>query len=103
MKMKKEVTYVIIALFLSLVFISTANASVFGEFSSSILLRNYTGDILYVGGTGPHNYSRIQDAIDNASTGDTLFVYANSSPYYENIIIEKEHIKLIGEDKYSTI
>lgn len=33
------------------------------------------GDILYVGGSGPGNYSKIQDAIDDASKGDTVFVY----------------------------
>ena len=32
------------------------------------------GNILYVGGTGPGNYSRIQDSIDNASEGDMVFV-----------------------------
>ena len=33
------------------------------------------GNWLYVGGSGPGNYTKIQDAIDNASDGDTLFVY----------------------------
>jgi len=101
--MKKEVTYVIIALFLSLVFISPVKSFRYGELSTSTLLRYNTNQILYVGGSGPHNYSRIQDAVDNASLGDTIFVYANSSPYYENILIEKEDIQLIGENKYSTI
>jgi len=58
------------------------------------------GNILYVGGSGPGNYSRIQDAIDNASDGDTIFVY--SGLFYENIQIPKS-IYLIGEDKNSTI
>jgi hypothetical protein len=31
------------------------------------------GNILYVGGSGPENYTRIQDAVDNASDGDTVF------------------------------
>ena len=31
---------------------------------------------LYVGGTGEGNYSNIQDAIDNASDGDIVFVYS---------------------------
>ena len=30
------------------------------------------GDTLYVGGNGTGNYSKIQDAIDNASDGDTV-------------------------------
>jgi parallel beta-helix repeat protein len=54
-----------------------------------------------VGGSGIGNYTRIQDAIDNASNGDTVFVYNDSSPYYENIDIEKS-ISLIGEERFST-
>jgi len=60
------------------------------------------GNWLYVGGSGPGNYTRIQDAIDNASDGDTVFVYDESSPYYENIVIDKS-IRVIGEDKNTTI
>ena len=33
------------------------------------------GQILYVGGTGSGNYSCINDAINNTSNGDTVFVY----------------------------
>ena len=59
------------------------------------------GSILYVGGTGPGNFTYIQDAIDNSSEGDTIFVY--SSIYYENINIKRYGINLIGEDKDNTI
>ena len=38
------------------------------------------GNTLYVGGSGPGNFSHIQDAIDAASPGDTVFVYDDSSP-----------------------
>jgi parallel beta-helix repeat protein len=55
---------------------------------------------LYVGGSGQGNYSTIQHAINNASCGDTVFVY--SGIYYENLIIDKS-INLIGENKDSTI
>ena len=58
------------------------------------------GKTLYVGGSGPGNYSKIQDAIDNASDGDTVYVF--SGIYNEFITIEKS-IRLIGEDKYTTI
>jgi hypothetical protein len=58
------------------------------------------GNTLYVGGSGPGNYSRIQDAIDNASDGDTVFVY--SGIYYENIVVDKS-IDLIGENRDTTI
>jgi parallel beta-helix repeat protein len=60
------------------------------------------GNTLYVGGSGPENYTRIQDAIDNASDGDTIYVYHNLSPYHENILINKS-INLIGENKANTI
>ncbi len=61
-----------------------------------------TGDVLYVGGNEAGNYTRIQDAIDNASDGDTVFVYDDSSPYVENIVINTS-IYLLGEEKNTTV
>jgi len=58
------------------------------------------GDTLYVGGSGPNNYTKIQDAIDNASNGDTVFVY--NGTYNEGLNVNKS-IDLIGEDKNTTI
>jgi nitrous oxidase accessory protein len=63
---------------------------------------SYRGNILYVGGSGPNNYTEIQDAIDNASDGDTIFVFDDSSPYYEKLSIDKP-INLIGEDRDTTV
>ncbi len=60
------------------------------------------GKTLYVGGSGPNNYTKIQDAINDSSDGDTVFVYDDSSPYYENLVIEKS-IHLIGEAKETTV
>ena len=60
------------------------------------------GNWLYVGGSGPGNFTRIQDAIDNASEGDTVFVYDDFSPYYENVVVNKT-INLFGENKNTTI
>lgn len=60
------------------------------------------GNTLYVGGSGPGNYSRIQYAINVATDGDTVFVYDDSSPYNENVIVNKS-IALIGEDKQTTV
>jgi len=59
------------------------------------------GDTLYVGGGGFGNYTTIQSAIDDAKDGDTVFVYDDSSPYYENIIINKS-IFLRGENRDTT-
>jgi len=60
------------------------------------------GNILYVGGDGPDNYTAIQEAINDATDGDTVFVYDDSSPYYENIFIDKS-IQLIGENRETTV
>lgn len=62
----------------------------------------YSDNTLYVGGSGPNNYTRIQDAINDSVDGDTVFVYDDSSPYVENINVYKK-INLIGEDKNTTI
>ncbi len=58
------------------------------------------GNMLYVGGNGPGNYTAIQDAVDAASEGDTIFVY--NGIYHENVVVD-ESISLIGEDKDITI
>jgi len=65
-------------------------------------ISTYTGKTLYVGGNGSGNYSKIQDAIDNASNGDTIFIYNDSSPYYENIVVDKS-LYLIGENSATTV
>jgi len=57
-------------------------------------------DVLYVGGDGPGNYTSIQSAVNDANSGDTVYVY--NGTYYEHVIVSKS-INLIGEDKDSTI
>lgn len=59
-----------------------------------------SGKWLYVGGSGPGNYTTIQGAISAAKSADTVFVY--SGTYSEYIKINKA-INLIGEDKNTTI
>jgi parallel beta-helix repeat protein len=58
------------------------------------------GGWLYVGGSGPGNYTTIQDAIDNASDGDTVFVF--NGTYVGYVVINKS-ITLLGEEKNTTI
>jgi len=70
--------------------------------NTSVMLANYNGKTLYVGGIGPDNYTKIQDAIDDAHAGDTIFVYSDSSPYYENLVIGKP-LNLLGENRETTI
>jgi parallel beta-helix repeat protein len=60
------------------------------------------GNWLYVGGGGPGNYTRIQDAINASFDGGTVFVYDDSSPYNESISIIYS-IRLLGENPTSTI
>ena len=48
----------------------------------------------------PDNYTTIQGAINNASSGDTIFVHIGT--YYEHVVINKT-ITLVGEDNNFTI
>lgn len=57
------------------------------------------GNILYVG-SGANNYTKIQDAIDNANDGDTIFVY--SGTYYENVVVNKR-VTIIGNGSANCI
>jgi len=49
---------------------------------------------------GPANFDNIQEAINNASSGDTVFVHIGT--YYEHVVINKT-ITLVGEDNNFTI
>ena len=96
--MKKKIVGIVVCMLL----IGTTlpvSGNVLLESTSMPLLSGLT---LYVGGSGPNNYTSIQEAIDDASNGDTVFVYDDSSPYYENLVIEKS-IYLIGEAKETTV
>ena len=68
-------------------------------FLPTVICEETSGNTLYVGGSGLGNYSRIQDSIDNASSGDTVYVY--NGTYYENIVVDKS-MNLIGEGKDDT-
>lgn len=90
--MKKWIFCVLICMLMMVTSIVPISATSLKKTSQSLNM----GNILYVGGSGPGNYTKIQDAINNANQGDTVFVYDDSSPYYENIVIEKS-ISIIGE------
>ncbi len=49
--------------------------------------------ILYVGGSGPNNYTSIQSAIDDAKDGYIIYVYPG---YYNESIVINKSIALIG-------
>ena len=59
--------------------------------------RSLENSILYVGGTGPGNYSKIQDAINDSEDGYTIYVYYGI--YNESIVINKS-VSLIGIGEY---
>jgi len=93
--------FLVIGIILSLVFMSITPSFAFDNVKKSSK-PIFNGNILYVGGNGTGNYTKIQDAINDAVDGDTVFVYDDNSPYYENIIIDKS-INLIGENRNTTI
>ncbi|EMR75542.1 nitrous oxidase accessory protein [Thermoplasmatales archaeon SCGC AB-540-F20] len=96
--MKKLLAVTIMILFISVSVIpSTGTADV-----KQIIMPTTSGNNLYVGGNGTGNYTKIQDAIDDASDGDTVFVYNDSSPYTETLVINVS-INLIGEDRDTTV
>lgn len=65
------------------------------------------GNILYVGGSGPGNYTRIQNAVNNATDGDTIYVYAGNYTDHNltnhAMIFITISITLQGENKNTTL
>ena len=55
---------------------------------------------LFVGGVGSGNYTTIQDAIDDASPEDTVFVFDGT--YLERVLINKT-LTVIGENRETTV
>lgn len=90
------INIIIFNIIINLIFITTPIQA--NDFNK---IKTYTfTQTLYVGGSGPNNYTKIQDAIDNATNGDTVYVYKGS--YHEHILITKE-ITLEGETRVQTI
>ena len=57
-------------------------------------------NIIYVNWDGTGDYTTIQEGINVANSGDTVFVY--NGTYYENVVVDKS-INLTGEDRSDTI
>jgi nitrous oxidase accessory protein NosD len=49
----------------------------------------------------PHDYSTVQEAIDAANPGDTIYV--QSGTYNEHVVVDKPSLTLVGEDRVNTI
>ena len=86
----KKVTYVVALL----VFMSAY------YFTLTFIPESVRATTLYVGGAGPGNYTSIQSAIDNVSSGGTVFVF--NGTYIENLRISKT-LSLVGENREETI
>ena len=97
--LKKGLAVVVILLFIGMCVVPSTAVTELKDVSTL----SFDGNTLYVGGSGPNNYTSIQDAIDDAVDGDTVFVYDDSSPYAEGLWIREKSINLIGEDKNTTI
>jgi parallel beta-helix repeat protein len=89
MAMKKKMFHRI--LFVPLVFLTLTLLSFPFE-------RNLVGSAVTI--TVPDDYGTIQSAVDNANSGDTIFV--RNGIYIENVVINKT-LTLIGENSSSTI
>lgn len=96
--MKKKIIeiFVCMLLILTIIPISVSSNETFGK-TIHVDDDNTSGPWF---GTPEHPYQYIQDAVDAASDGDTIFV--NSGSYKEIIGIDKS-ITLAGEDKNTTV
>ena len=95
--MKKGIICVLVCTLMIISTIIPVSANTLSEKTFQPLAK---GKTLYVGGVGPNNYTKIQDAVNASSNGYTVFVYGGM--YNENVVIEKS-ITLKGENKNTTI
>jgi parallel beta-helix repeat protein len=74
-----------LAISIMLLFIGVSIFPTSGQTRDTTKSTPSTSTTLYVGGSGPGNFTRIQDAIDNASPQDTIIIYPGI--YNENLIL----------------
>jgi parallel beta-helix repeat protein len=84
-----------------LLFVGTSIIPSTAQDIEKLSLPTSSGNWLYVGGSGPGNYTSIRLALADASDGDTVFVY--SGIYTREGISIKKSIRLIGENKTTTV
>jgi hypothetical protein len=99
MKKQKRMIYLVIIVILSVNIVPIIQSSTVTNFRFL-----YVDDDNINGpwdGSIKHPFQFIQDGINGASEGDTIFVL--NGLYHEKIAINKRNLKLIGEDRHSTI
>ena len=94
--LRKGVAFAVVLLFIGMAIIPSTDTTDVKKSTMPTL----NGNTLYVGGSGPGNYTKIQDAIDNASDGDLIYIY--SGTYYESLSLRKS-LTLQGQDANTTI
>jgi len=93
--------YVGIMLIVGLLFLSSV---IVFHVSSKEINTISTENTLYVGGSGPGNYTTIDEAVDFASDGDTIFVYNGTyGPVFLRSWYDFRPINLVGESPENTI
>jgi parallel beta-helix repeat protein len=65
-----------------------------------VALRQEGAGFWTVDDDGVADFRTIQEAIDNATQGDTIYVY--NGTYYENVVVNKS-VTLVGENRLSTV
>ncbi len=85
---------------LSLISILLLLSIILLNISHTLQAQTEKNNILYVNQNSSHQYTTIQEAINNAEQNDIVYVYKGT--YYENLVINKS-ISLLGENKEETI
>ena len=98
-KLNQKTIYFTIITFLIIIGYNFSIGSIQIYYKIDIDNRNFQDNNLYVGGSGPNNYTIIQDAINDSKPDYTIFVY--NGTYFENLII-KNNVNLRGENKNIT-